>query len=960
MLLMNNCTAARRSFRKAVRSKTPVDEDRHKAEEKYKTATMICKAMKLLQKVDSENHSVADDTGEGVGLKETSSRTKCIKVVRLHEKLGDLYCEAEAFGPAVSHYKRQLEVAQTEAQASAASIARIYVSIAQTLFDDKEYEEALQFFRKEHEVRKGNPVEETRTTLKIIEISIAMKKEAAHIHELYESALLRFSSEEGCLKKILKDYALYLDQELEIEKAGEIRHKLLQLDHADKRHNGDKDQDEEEEGEDDEREDGESDSLRLTDVSSPSSSSDSEDEEKGGTRYLKDSEGRPKRLRTKKIKTNEVGETPLHRACIEGDLGRVSKLLAANHPINPRDHCGWLPIHEAANHDYPDIVRILIDAGADVNDPGGDKCGGTTPLHDACNNGHVQVIQILVQKGADVCKFDQDGNTPVDCLRNWRNRVPELDEYTAETFDRTVQLLEQKMASVGFDLEAERKRPIVHLSPDKDTRRNRAARLSRRRVTHDSPPDTPSPRKKKIRKLDHDLDFDDAEVARGEYRAAIKSLRRTRDPAVDFDEERVESRSNHAPLIDACDRLDVDDWLVDDVSKQRKESHRELYESRLLPKKSVSRRAHAAAADWTRGQRSETASGRSHATSTQSNSVTGERGPDTGSSEVIEVEDMAEERTVSLHDVHALSHPADERVTSGEQKRQQLLISVRIEDKTFLIRVPDDKKLVSWLTQETESRYFQLVKKKPVLYLQTPDGAILSPDDLIIDVITGKEVKACIQSFESLPLDVRYQENCKFAGITALPDAVQLLRDCERNGLLNLSHVLVFGTQEKALLDSIVGSRRLVSVDLSFRNMATGEQRLLAWLRDALPQLRELRLSGCGISAQDLAILADSRLPICLLDLSYNPLHDDSLPILCRLMQSMHSLSALYLIACDFTANMLQHPDLGHVVSTHVTLSQVFIDQSVAKHVTAVDLETRFANRLQLQKWKKLLPVSGL
>lgn len=49
------------------------------------------------------------------------------------------------------------------------------------------------------------------------------------------------------------------------------------------------------------------------------------------------------------------------------------------HPVNPRDYCGWLPLHEACNHDFYDIVEVLLEHGAAINDRGGEKCGGITP-----------------------------------------------------------------------------------------------------------------------------------------------------------------------------------------------------------------------------------------------------------------------------------------------------------------------------------------------------------------------------------------------------------------------------------------------------------------------------------------------------------------------------------------------------------------------------------------------------
>jgi len=45
---------------------------------------------------------------------------------------------------------------------------------------------------------------------------------------------------------------------------------------------------------------------------------------------------------------------------------------------------------------------MLLEYGSDVNDPGGQHCGGITPLHDASQNGHLNVVRLLLQYNADV------------------------------------------------------------------------------------------------------------------------------------------------------------------------------------------------------------------------------------------------------------------------------------------------------------------------------------------------------------------------------------------------------------------------------------------------------------------------------------------------------------------------------------------------------------------------------
>jgi len=82
--------------------------------------------------------------------------------------------------------------------------------------------------------------------------------------------------------------------------------------------------------------------------------------------------------------------------------------LNQGHPVNPRDYCGWLPIHEAANHGFVEIVQYLLDKGALIDDRGGEHCGGVTPLHDACSCGNVAVVELLATRGANLYAKDNE------------------------------------------------------------------------------------------------------------------------------------------------------------------------------------------------------------------------------------------------------------------------------------------------------------------------------------------------------------------------------------------------------------------------------------------------------------------------------------------------------------------------------------------------------------------------
>ncbi|WP_289107332.1 ankyrin repeat domain-containing protein [uncultured Pseudoalteromonas sp.] len=67
-------------------------------------------------------------------------------------------------------------------------------------------------------------------------------------------------------------------------------------------------------------------------------------------------------------KTVEQQLPPLHQAIIKGDLRQVKQLVNNGADINRLDsHMGNSPAHIAAQSDYPDILKFLLDKGAFIN-----------------------------------------------------------------------------------------------------------------------------------------------------------------------------------------------------------------------------------------------------------------------------------------------------------------------------------------------------------------------------------------------------------------------------------------------------------------------------------------------------------------------------------------------------------------------------------------------------------------
>lgn len=118
-------------------------------------------------------------------------------------------------------------------------------------------------------------------------------------------------------------------------------------------------------------------------------------------------------------------------AAKRGDTTTVQAFLNAGADVNARDKAGWTVLIWAAEHGYIDIVKMLLDSGANVDlrnyrgsaliraalkghknivqallDKGATvnatRNGNISALMDAAYAGHTDIVQLLVDKGADV------------------------------------------------------------------------------------------------------------------------------------------------------------------------------------------------------------------------------------------------------------------------------------------------------------------------------------------------------------------------------------------------------------------------------------------------------------------------------------------------------------------------------------------------------------------------------
>jgi hemoglobin len=116
------------------------------------------------------------------------------------------------------------------------------------------------------------------------------------------------------------------------------------------------------------------------------------------------------------------GRTLLHYAAGAGCLEVVAPLLRLGTDPDIRDSGGHTPLYRVANEcaseTGPDVVRALVQAGADVNASSG--ITQATALHMAARRGYVEIAQTLLDCGAATDARDSKGVTALQRAVNCR------------------------------------------------------------------------------------------------------------------------------------------------------------------------------------------------------------------------------------------------------------------------------------------------------------------------------------------------------------------------------------------------------------------------------------------------------------------------------------------------------------------------------------------------------------
>ncbi|XP_006879288.1 PREDICTED: tonsoku-like protein [Elephantulus edwardii] len=946
--------AAKRALKKAYRlgSQKPLQRE------------VVCSSLKYVLKVVQLQQQLEETKGQDPH-----------RAMNICEQLGDLFSQAGDFPKAAEAYQKQLHFAELLGRPGA-ELAVIHVSLATTWSDMKEPRQAVHHYEEELKLRSGNPLEEAKTWF-----NIALSREEAG--DAYELLVPCFRMALSCaqqaqrpqLQRRILQHLHTVQLRLQPCEALDTEARLEELSVAE--HGEEEDEEEEEEGD--------SEALETSELEL----SESEDEAPGEDEELQGCLGQ--RRASKWNRRNDMGETLLHRACIEGQLRRVRDLVKQGHPVNPRDYCGWTPLHEACNHGHLEIVRFLLDHGAAVDDPGGPGCEGITPLHDALTCGHFEVAELLVERGASVTVQTSKGHSPLQTLHQWVGLYSsDLDQETWQKVGNMERLLQSAAAGQGkqghaaqlprtlpsnplFDPETTPPRSFCSESsprpprlPDALPAQTRLSPVSRPRRGQrglDSSSGSESedsegahqPAQKRLRPSTSgpqaisptgDREADVASASRATYQAAIRSVgsAQSRCLGLSLAREFGETPVLREALVPEEECL-AEDWLDDDlmltVSHQRRSRPPQLLGSGDGPRRGTS-----GLSSGQRSTRPQTRQSRLRFPLHQE-----------GGYAVV----TSGREASSAADNPGSPRPGQENLSAGQSSgpipAPPLRVRVRIQDNLFLIPVPHSTEVhsVAWLAEQATQRYYQTCGLLPRLTLQK-EGALLAPQDAILDVLqSNEEVLAQVTSWDLPPLADRYHQACQSLGQGEHPQVQQTVERQGCSPTFSACALALRPAQLTPLLRALKLHTVLRELRLAGNRLGDGCMAELLATLGTMPGLAHLDLSSNHLGPAGLHQLA-SGLPdqataqtLEELNLSMNPLGDSCGQALATILRACPLLSTLHLQACDLGPSSF--------ISHQAALGNAFQD---AKHLKTLSLSCNALGTQALAQALKSLPVRSL
>ena len=125
-----------------------------------------------------------------------------------------------------------------------------------------------------------------------------------------------------------------------------------------------------------------------------------------------------------------------------GDQPAVEQLLSRESGMARKfDHNGWTALHVAAHFGHVEIVKVVLEAGADPNTPS-ENTARQCPLHMAIGADRTEMVKLLLGRGADaMARLIRDWTPLHQAVLHGNREIAELllkagADVNAEAIDR--------------------------------------------------------------------------------------------------------------------------------------------------------------------------------------------------------------------------------------------------------------------------------------------------------------------------------------------------------------------------------------------------------------------------------------------------------------------------------------------------------------------------------------------
>lgn len=109
------------------------------------------------------------------------------------------------------------------------------------------------------------------------------------------------------------------------------------------------------------------------------------------------------------VARNGLGETALHYLAVENQIDAARTLVTRGADVNTLSDVGGTPLSEAASLGYVDLVKYLLSVGARLKVDGQHE----PTIHQAVRSGKPEMVKLILEAGAEVNEIASLDETPL-------------------------------------------------------------------------------------------------------------------------------------------------------------------------------------------------------------------------------------------------------------------------------------------------------------------------------------------------------------------------------------------------------------------------------------------------------------------------------------------------------------------------------------------------------------------